>query len=87
MHFRLFVKRGPYFILEVGVDRLGERTFLGIFNPFAEQSGLTFATTLHIRKAFFLHTEARYTFEPIESGPHYLVQKRFEPLVGIRVNL
>ena len=87
LHFRLFVKRGPYFILEVGVDRLGERTFLGIFNPFAEQSGLTFATTLHIRKAFFLHTEARYTFEPIESSPHYLVQKRFEPLVGIRVNL
>ena len=65
LHFRLFVKRGPYFTLEVGVDRLGEHTFLDVFAPFTEQSGLTFATTLHIRKAFFLHTEARYTFEPI----------------------
>lgn len=85
-HFRLFMRGEDYFTLEVGVDRLGERAFSGIFTSFSEQSALTFATVLRLQGAIFLRTEARYTFEPIDSGPHYLVQRRFEPTIGTRVN-
>ncbi len=85
LYFRLFMKRGDYFDLEVGVDRLGERTFGNVFTAFSEQSALLFATNLRIRGSIFLHTEARYTFEPIDPVPHYLVQRRFEPTLGVRV--
>jgi len=87
LYFRLFVKRGDYSILEVGIDRLGERVFTDIFSPFSEQSALLFATVFRIRQSIFLRTEARYTFEPIDTVPNYLVQRRFEPSLGIRYNL
>ncbi|MCY3593669.1 MAG: hypothetical protein OXH01_00310 [Bacteroidetes bacterium] len=86
LYFRLFMKAGDYFNLEVGVDRLGERTFADVFTAFSEQSALIFATDLRIRGSIFLRTEARYTFEPIDPVPHYLVQRRFEPTLGIRVS-
>lgn len=84
LYFRLFMRGGAYFNLEVGIDRLGERKFLDVFSPFSEQSALTFATDVNIRKSIFLRVEARYTFEPVESSLHYLVQRRFEPTLGLR---
>lgn len=87
LYFRLFVRGGQYFTLEVGVDRLGERVFGNIFSAFSEQSSLMFATVLRVSHSIFLHTEARYTFEPIDDIPNYLVQRRFEPTLGIRLNL
>lgn len=86
LYFRLFMRGGNYFNLEAGIDRLGERKFADIFTSFSEQSSLIFATALRIRGAIFLRTEARYTFEPIEPVPHYLVQRRFEPTLGVRMN-
>ncbi len=86
LYFRLFMKAGDFFHLEVGVDRLGERTFADVFTAFSEQSALIFATVLRIRGSIFLRTEARYTFEPIAPVPHYLVQRRFEPTLGVRMD-
>ena len=86
-HFRLFMRQGAYFNLQVGVDRLGEHRFTDIFSSFSEQSALILVNILRIRQSVFLRTEARYTFEPIESGTHYLVQRRFEPTLGIRIHL
>ena len=85
-HLRLFMRQGAYFTLEVGIDRLGERSFGDIFSSFSEQSVLILANVLRIRQSIFLRTEARYTFEPIESGTYYLVQRRFEPTLGVRIN-
>ena len=85
-YLRLFMKAEAYFNLEAGIDRLGERTFKDIFTAFPDQSALMFATVLRIRGAILLRTEARYTFEPINSVPHYVVQRRFEPTLGVRMN-
>ncbi len=87
LYFRLFVRGGEFFTLEVGIDRLGERGFTDIFTPFSEQSALFFATVLRVRQSIFLRTEARYTFEPVDTVPDYLVQRRFEPSLGVRFNL
>ncbi|MCY4158929.1 MAG: hypothetical protein OXE92_09685 [Bacteroidetes bacterium] len=86
LYFRLFIRAGTYFNLEVGIDRLGEKKITDVFTSFSEQSRLLFATILHIKKSFFLRTGAQYTFEPLESEEHYLVQRRFEPTLGIRLN-
>ncbi len=85
-YFRLFMRNSTFNHLEVGVDRLGERRFSDIFTAFSEQSALLFATVIQIRGSIFLRAEARYTFEPIGSGLHYLVQRRFEPTLGFQTN-
>jgi len=86
LYFRLFIRAGSYFNLEMGIDRLGERRFSDVFTSFSEQSTLRFATIIRVKKSFFIRTGAQYTFEPIESSPYYLVQRRFEPTLGIRIN-
>ncbi len=85
-YFRLFMRSGAFDHLEIGVDRLGERILTDIFTDFSEQSALLFATVIRVQSSIFLQAEARYTFEPVGSGLHYLVQRRFEPTLGIQIN-
>ena len=89
LHIRIFLRHGQHFLLEVGVDRLGEHSFWGIFSPFGDQSALEFTTNLRVAGPLFIYVRARYSFEALPSadGPRFLVQRRFEPLAGIRMNL
>ena len=88
IHFRLFVRSGQRLRIEVGVDEVGTSGFLGIFDDFNDLSALVFGVDHRIVGAFYLSAWARYSFEPVEDGdaPRFLVQRRFEPLAGLRLN-
>jgi len=89
-HLRLFVRSGQRLRLEVGADKMGATGFLGIFGAFGDQSALVFGADYRIIGAFRLSVQAKYGFEMIEQeegAARYLVQRRFEPLLGLRVQL
>ena len=87
LHVRLFVRYGPHFELQVSTDRHGEHGFFGVFGPFSDLSALTFDLRLRIAGPLLLQAQARYSFEELPESNYYLVQRRFEPLVGMKVNL
>jgi len=85
LYFRLSFRGRRNFQMDLGIDRLGVHTYTDVFRPFSEQSTLLFSTIIPIRKTIFFHTELRYTFEPVGAIPHYLVQRRFEPTLGVQL--
>ncbi len=88
-HFRLFVRSAQRLRFEVGVDKLGTAGFLGIFDDFDDQSALVFGADYRFLGMLYLSVLARYSFEQVDDGdgPRYLVQRRFEPFAGVRVQL
>lgn len=75
--------------LNVGIDRYGVGHFLTLFNDMDDQSSLVFGLDARLLAYLWLHIDARYSFERLSdtaSGEErYLVQRRFEPLTGIRL--
>jgi len=88
MHFRLYFHDPRRLRVDVGVDRAGLRGFFSLFNNLGDQSALAFGLHYRIAGPFWLFANARYTFEYVGTGAdgidHYLIQRRFEPFVGIR---
>ena len=86
-HFRLFVRNGEKLRFEVGVDKLGRAGFLGIFDDFDDQSALVFGADYRILPPFHVSVQARYSYELVDdtAAPRFLVQRRFEPVAGIRL--
>lgn len=87
-HLRLFVRAADRFLLDASIDRGGLRNIFSLFNDLSEQSHLSFLTEYQVLDWLWLHVRARYTFEAV--GPRtngiqgYLVQRRFEPMAGVR---
>lgn len=75
--------------LNVGIDRNGVGHFLTLFSDLDEQSALVFGIDARLLRYLWIHIDARYTFERLADAPNgeerYLVQRRFEPLTGIRM--
>ena len=88
-HFRLFVRNSNRIRFEVGIDKLGTAGFLGVFDDFDDQSALVFGANYRVYGPVYVSALARYSFERIgETGaPRYIVQRRFEPFAGIRMQL
>ena len=88
-HLRIFVRSGQRLRFEVGTDKLGDAGFLGIFGSYGDLSALVFGANYRIFGSLRLSASVRYGFEQLEdeNGPRYLVQRRFEPLLGIRIRL
>ena len=85
LYFRLSFRGRRHFQMDLGIDRMGVHTFTDVFRPFSEQSALQFSITIPIIKKAFLHTDVIHSFEPVGPMPHYRVQKRFEPTLGIQI--
>ena len=86
-HFRLFVRRAERARFELGVDKAGGAGAFGLFSRFDDLSALVFAAHYQLLGPVRLSVTARYTFERIDSegAPRYLVQRRFEPFAGVRL--
>lgn len=86
-HLRLFM-RLERMELSVGQDRAGLDGFFSLFGDAGNENALMFDFTYNIRGALWVRTEARYTFVPSGRGPEgreqFVVQRRFEPLLGLR---
>lgn len=88
LHFRLFFHEPRRFRVDVGVDRGGLKGFFSLFNDLGDQTALVFGTHYRAMGPFWVFVNARYTFEHVGVGEdgkdQYLVQRRFEPFVGVR---
>ncbi|MEZ4695824.1 MAG: hypothetical protein R2832_05365 [Rhodothermales bacterium] len=86
-HLRLFF-RTDKLRAQFGQDRAGLRGFFTLFNDLGDQTALVFQTDYNFRKKLWLVVRSRYTYQrrDAEDGmERYLVQRRFEPLFGLRV--
>lgn len=86
-HLRLFLHASDGLRIELGIDRGGLKGFLTVFGDFGDLSALVFGTHYRLAGPLYLHATARYSFERLE-GPgaaRYLVQRRFEPMTGLRL--
>ena len=88
LHLRFFLRAPDQLRLEIGIDRNGLGGFFSIFNDMDDLSALVFGTDYRISGPLWLFLRARYSYERIDSGDalnqRYLVQRRFEPLTGLR---
>lgn len=88
-HFRLFIYSPGTLRVDIGIDRGSLGGFWSIFRNIGDRASLVFGTEYGITDGLWLHVNARYTYElidGIEDGTQYfLVQRRFEPMGGIRL--
>ncbi len=85
-HTRFFLRTSEHFVVAFGLDRMAEGGYFAFFNPFDDMAALVFSTDFRIAGSLHLYLRARYTYEHIgdeSAGPRYLVQRRFEPYVGL----
>ena len=70
-------------------DRSGLSGLYTVFNDLGDQTAMVFETEYLVGKSFWIVVRARYTYERVDDAPDgtrlYLVQRRFEPLGGLRL--
>lgn len=90
-HLRLYLNSPDRLQINIGIDRAGLTGFFSLFSEIGDQTGLVFETEYRIFGSIWTNIQARYSFERIqgrdENVQRYLVQRRFEPFVGIRMQL
>lgn len=87
-HLRLFFQTEKL-RAQVGQDRAGLRGYFTLFNDLGDQTALVFQTDYALRGKLWIVIRARYTYErrdSIEGIQQYLVQRRFEPMAGLRIH-
>lgn len=88
-HFRLYFRAVDQLRLEVGIDRSGLTGFFSLFGDLDDQSALVFGLDYRIFGNLWFSADARYSYERITAQPDgtevYLVQRRFEPMTGLRI--
>jgi hypothetical protein len=89
VHLRLFVHVPEQVRVNVGIDRGSLGGFWSIFRTIGDRAALVFGTEYGVTDLVWLHINARYTYELAEKGEdgtdYFLVQRRFEPMVGARL--
>ncbi|NND71710.1 MAG: hypothetical protein HKN43_09025 [Rhodothermales bacterium] len=87
-HLRLFLSI-ERFRVSLSQDRGGLRGFFSLFNDLGDQTSLTFRTDYEISNLFWVFVSSRYSYEDITpeaaETKTFIVERRFEPLVGVRV--
>lgn len=90
-HLRLFVQTRDRLNLSVGLDRGNLRGFSSLFGKLGDQTTLFFDAEYRFAGPFWTYIRSRYAYEQIGEAPsggaRYLVQRRFEPMVGFRLHL
>lgn len=89
-HLRLFLETRTRIRMDVGIDRGGLDGFFSLFNPLGDQTSLILNTNYRLSSPFMLFINARYTFERTrdanDGSRRYIVQRRFEPMLGVRLS-
>lgn len=89
-HLRLFFRQRDHMRIDVGIDRGNLDSFFSIFRELGDQTALVFGTDYRVTGPFWVFVRSRYTFYRAatsdEGVDHYLVQRRFEPFTGLRLN-
>ena len=87
-HLRLFFSSGRARIM-LSQDRAGLRSFFTLFNDLGDLTALTFRTDYRLTESFWIFVRSRYSFEQLgeldDGTKTFLVQRRFEPLAGLRI--
>jgi hypothetical protein len=95
LHFRVFLRSGDQMRLDVGIDRGGLEGLLSVFDDMDDLSALVFATHYRVAGPLWLFLQARYGYERVDADDpgddgdrtqRFLVQRRFEPMSGLRLN-
>jgi len=83
--------RGERFRFVFDVQRQGRTTFWSLFGDFRDQNVLVFHLDYALSDLARLFVRSRYGFRRVADAPdgtaRYLVERRFEPLVGLRVHV
>src|SRR5690606_15775675 len=83
--------RGERFRFVFAVQRQGRTTFWSLFGDFRDQNVLVFHLDYALSDLARLFVRSRYGFRRVADAPdgtaRYLVERRFEPLVGLRVHV
>lgn len=89
-HLRLFLETRTRVRMDVGIDRGGLDGFFSLLNPLDDQTSLILNTDYRLTSPFMLFINARYTFERTRNAEdgsrRYIVQRRFEPMLGVRLS-
>lgn len=89
-HLRVFFNQPNRMRINVGMDRGGLLGFFSLFNDLGDQTALVFGTDYRVAGPFWVFLHARYSFERAgvadDGTTMFLVQRRFEPFTGIRLN-
>ncbi|MGI9174547.1 MAG: hypothetical protein ACR2GR_04435 [Rhodothermales bacterium] len=87
-HFRLFFHATDQLLLDLSLDRGGLESFFSLFEALNDETALLFNADYHLAEPFWIFLRARYSYERIREMPdgtrRYLVQRRFEPMAGVR---
>ncbi len=82
---------GNPFRLVFDVQRQGRTSFWSLFGDFRDQNTLTFHLDYAVTGPAWIFIRSRYGFTRVADGPdgteRYLVERRFEPFVGVRLLL
>ncbi len=86
-HLRLFLHASDGLRIELGIDRGGLGNLLTVLGDFGDLSALVFGTHYRLAGPLYVHATARYSFERLDvlDEARYLVQRRFEPMTGLRL--
>ncbi|MEM1096597.1 MAG: hypothetical protein AAGJ10_18505 [Bacteroidota bacterium] len=89
MHLRLFFETQGGTRLDLGLDRGGLGGLLSAFNDLGDLTSLVLNAEAEIRFPFWVFVQSRYTFEQRadadDGTQRFLVQRRFEPMGGLRL--
>ncbi len=89
-HLRLFAQTESL-RFDVGLDRTGRRGVISLLDPLGDESALLFGADYGLTPRLWLRVRARYTFEEIggapDGTPRFLAERRFEPMLTLRVVL
>ncbi len=82
-HLRMELTAARVLRVSMGIDQGGLGGFFTIFNDFGDLTALVFVADYRLAGPLYLNATTRYSFERIADN-RYLVQRRFDPLVGLR---
>lgn len=88
LNLRIFLRAADRLRLEVGIDRGGLAGFFTMFEDLNDLSHLVFGLDSKLAGPIWLYVRARYSYERLDEATAptqlYLVQRRFEPMLGFR---
>lgn len=90
-HLRVYLRASGGLLFVFGQDRDGLANFGSLFDSLGDLSHLTFRVDYRLYDRLSLSLRARYTYErladTVEGDARYIVERRFEPTAGFRIEL
>ena len=85
-HLRMELEASRVLRVSLGMDLGGLNSIFSVLNDFGDQTALVLVVDYRLAGPLYLNATTRYSFERIDDN-RFLVQRRFEPLTGLRWKL